>query len=136
LPLRAPALLALAVHRYGRWLKTARLARPAKIPLVVLHLALFEIVRHATGVFLQPWVDVEERVWFGSFAPILIFGGVTIGDRAVVGAGAVVLDDLAGGTTSVGNPARTVSKVGSDDLIYLGEGEPLKTGFDVLSRGG
>jgi serine O-acetyltransferase len=90
LPLRAPAFLALAVHRYGRWLKTARLPRPAKIPLVVLHLALFEIVRHATAVFLQPWVDVEERVWFGSFAPMVIsaerigsgariYGGVTIG---------------------------------------------------------
>jgi serine O-acetyltransferase len=90
LPLRAPAFFALAVHRYGTWLKTARLPRLAKIPLVILHSALGDIARHATGVFLQPWVDVEERVWLGSFGPMVIsaqrigsgariYGGVTIG---------------------------------------------------------
>jgi serine O-acetyltransferase len=105
------------------------------------------------GVVIGENSSIGQMCWIGpartgSAAPILgslvyvgpgakIFGGVTIGDRAVVGAGAVVLDDLEGGTTSVGNPARTISKVGSDDLIYLGEGEPLKTGFAVLpSRGG
>lgn len=73
-----------------------------------------------------------SRVYVGPGAKI--FGGITVGDRAVIGAGAVVLDDLAAGTTSVGNPARTVSRVGSDDLIYLGEGEPVKGGFDVVRR--
>jgi serine O-acetyltransferase len=90
LPLRAPAFLALAVHRYGSWLQAARPPWPAKIPLVVLHRALFEIVRHATGVLLQPWMEIEERVWLASFAPMVIgaericsgariHGGVTLG---------------------------------------------------------
>jgi serine O-acetyltransferase len=37
-----------------------------------------------------------------------ILGGVTIGDHAKIGANAVVLDDVPGGATAVGVPARIV----------------------------
>ena len=47
---------------------------------------------------------VERRASLGSGAVIL--GGVTIGEGALVGAGAVVTKDVAPGTTVVGNPAR------------------------------
>jgi serine acetyltransferase len=84
LPLRAPSLLALAVYRYGRWAQNR--ARPFRL----LQTALSELVRHLTGVFIQSWVEIEEEVWFGSFAPIIlgasrvgrgsfIHGGVTLG---------------------------------------------------------
>ncbi|MGO7428998.1 sugar O-acetyltransferase, partial [Rhizobium ruizarguesonis] len=43
-------------------------------------------------------------VWIGGCA--IILGGVTIGDGAIVGAGAVVTRDVPAGATVVGNPAR------------------------------
>ncbi|MEM6636401.1 MAG: sugar O-acetyltransferase [Pseudomonadota bacterium] len=51
----------------------------------------------------QP-VSIGANVWIGGAA--LILPGVTVGDDAIVGAGAVVTRDVAAGTTVVGNPAR------------------------------
>ena len=47
---------------------------------------------------------VRARASIGSGAVIL--GGVTIGEEATVGAGAVVTSDVAAGAVVVGNPAR------------------------------
>src|SRR5216110_609627 len=49
---------------------------------------------------------VKRGASIGSGATILC--GVTIGERAVVGAGAVVTKDVAAGATVVGNPARQI----------------------------
>ena len=49
---------------------------------------------------------VRRGASIGSGATILC--GVTIGKRAIVGAGAVVTRDVAEGTTVVGNPARVI----------------------------
>ncbi len=49
---------------------------------------------------------VKRGASIGSGATILC--GVTIGERAIVGAGAVVTKDVAPGTTVVGNPARLI----------------------------
>lgn len=42
---------------------------------------------------------------------VTILGGVTIGERAVVGAGSVVTRDVAAGTIVAGNPARVFRKI-------------------------
>ncbi|MEM1429361.1 MAG: sugar O-acetyltransferase [Pseudomonadota bacterium] len=49
-------------------------------------------------------VTVGANVWIGAAA--LILPGVTIGDDAVIGAGAVVTRDVPPGATVAGNPAR------------------------------
>ena len=49
-------------------------------------------------------VTIGRNVWIGALAVIL--PGVTMGDDAIVGAGAIVTRDVAPGTTVVGNPAR------------------------------
>jgi len=49
-------------------------------------------------------VVIEDDAWIGSRAVIL--HGIRVGARAVVGAGAVVTRDVAGGTTVAGVPAR------------------------------
>jgi UDP-2-acetamido-3-amino-2,3-dideoxy-glucuronate N-acetyltransferase len=50
---------------------------------------------------------VKKGASIGSGATLLC--GVTIGERAIVGAGAVVTADVSPGTTVAGNPARTIA---------------------------
>jgi serine O-acetyltransferase len=54
--------------------------------------------------------ELGERVNVGAGAKIL--GAVRIGDDAVIGANAVVLDDVLSRTTVVGIPARRIQKTG------------------------
>lgn len=51
-------------------------------------------------------VRIGDDVWIGSHA--IILPGVTIGDGAIVAAGAVVTRDVEAGTVVAGNPARVV----------------------------
>lgn len=51
-------------------------------------------------------VRIGRNVWIGGGA--LILPGVTVGDDAIVGAGAVVTRDVAPGATVAGNPARPI----------------------------
>lgn len=54
-------------------------------------------------------VVIGEDVWVGNYATIL--KGVTIGDRAIVGARAVVTRDVPADTVVAGNPARVVKRL-------------------------
>ncbi|MEC5197912.1 acetyltransferase-like isoleucine patch superfamily enzyme [Arthrobacter sp. PL16] len=54
-------------------------------------------------------VIIGLGVWLG--ANVTVLPGVTIGDRAVVGAGAVVTKDVAAGAVVVGVPAKQVGTV-------------------------
>ena len=51
-------------------------------------------------------VAIGRHCWIGGGA--IVLPGVTVGDDAVIGAGAVVTRDVAQGATVVGNPAREV----------------------------
>ncbi|KIO38006.1 sugar O-acetyltransferase [Shewanella sp. cp20] len=51
-------------------------------------------------------IQIGERVWIGGGA--IILPGVTIGDEAVIAAGAVVTKDVAPRTLVGGNPARVM----------------------------
>jgi maltose O-acetyltransferase len=59
--------------------------------------------RRAGLEFGRP-VSIGANVWVGGAAVIL--PGVTVGDDAIVGAGAIVTRDVPSGATVVGNPAR------------------------------
>jgi sugar O-acyltransferase (sialic acid O-acetyltransferase NeuD family) len=61
----------------------------------------------SSHVDLTGHVKVGHRVFFGSGARVL--PGVTIGDDATIGAGAVVVRDVPAGVTVFGNPARQVA---------------------------
>lgn len=54
-------------------------------------------------------VTIGEECWIGGH--VTICPGVTIGDRAVIGAGAVVTKDIPADTLAVGNPARVTKKL-------------------------
>ncbi|WP_162602413.1 sugar O-acetyltransferase [Nocardioides daejeonensis] len=54
-------------------------------------------------------ITIGENVWIGGNATVL--PGVTIGDHAVVGAGAVVTRDIPARTVVAGTPARVIRTV-------------------------
>ena len=63
-------------------------------------------VARAAGMEIALPVRIGKDVWIGAAA--LIMPGVTLGDGAIVGAGAVVTRDVENGSTVVGVPARKV----------------------------
>ena len=69
-------------------------------------------------------VVIGDRVWIGYRA--IILPGVTIGEGAVVGAGALVTKDVEPYVIVVGNPAR---KIGERAVEGRGEGDEHQ-GFD------
>lgn len=64
------------------------------------------------GAAVAP-VAIGQDVFIGARAMVL--KGVTIGDGAVIAAGAIVTGDVAAGTVVAGNPARIVSALGDGD---------------------
>jgi maltose O-acetyltransferase len=54
-------------------------------------------------------IDIGSDVWVGGGAMIL--AGVTIGSRAVIGAGSVVTRDLPEGVFAAGNPCRVIREI-------------------------
>lgn len=55
---------------------------------------------------------IKKRASIGSNSTIL--GGITIGENAIVGAGAVVTKDIPSNSIVAGNPARIINKVKLD----------------------
>jgi len=53
-------------------------------------------------------VDIGADVWVGG---AIILPGVSIGARAVIGAGSVVTRDIPAGVPAVGNPCRVVRDI-------------------------
>lgn len=64
------------------------------------------ILRH--NVYGKP-IYVKRGAWIGAGA--IVLPGVTIGENAIVGAGAVVTKDVPDNTIVVGNPARMVRNI-------------------------
>ena len=60
----------------------------------------------------QP-VTVNNDVWIGANACVL--RGVTLGEGAIIGAGAVVTHDIPPFAIAVGNPARVIRELGPDE---------------------
>lgn len=58
--------------------------------------------------FAKP-VAIGSNVWIGGGA--IICPGVSIGDRAVIGAGSVVTRDIPGDVVAAGNPAKIIRKI-------------------------
>jgi maltose O-acetyltransferase len=56
-------------------------------------------------------IAIGDDVWLGGGA--IVLPGVTIADRAVIGAGSVVTKDIRAGVVAVGNPCRAVRELES-----------------------
>ena len=53
-------------------------------------------------------IAIGRNVWIGGAA--ILLPGITVGDDAIIGAGAVLTRDVPPGATVAGNPARPVSR--------------------------
>ena len=65
----------------------------------------------------QDWarpVTIGNNCWIGGNATIL--PGVTIGDNVTIGAGSVVVTDIASNSVAVGNPAKIIKKISNSPL--------------------
>lgn len=63
-------------------------------------------VHISPGANISGTVTLGKRVWIGTGASVK--HGIAIGDDTVVGVGAAVVEDLPGGVTAVGVPARII----------------------------
>ena len=77
---------------------------PAVQLLAVTHPVEPEL--RAQGLEYAEPIAIGDDVWLGGGA--IVLPGVTIGERAVVGAGAVVTRDVPADTVVAGNPARII----------------------------
>jgi maltose O-acetyltransferase len=55
-------------------------------------------------------ISIGERAWLGG--GVIVLPGVTIGRDAVIGAGSVVTRSVASGVVAAGNPCRVISECG------------------------
>jgi len=62
-------------------------------------------------------IKVGNNVWFGDGA--FVAKGVTIGDNAIIGARAVVVDDVPANCVAAGNPAKVVKRLDPDHAIKV-----------------
>jgi len=67
------------------------------------------------GIETSKPITIGNSVWIGAHATVC--GGVTIGDHAVIGAGAVVLHDVPENTIVAGVPAKEIRKITDKDII-------------------
>jgi acetyltransferase-like isoleucine patch superfamily enzyme len=82
----------------------------------------------ANGVYITDadWHGIYDRISFGRTAPVhlkknvwvgdsaIVCKGVTIGQNSVIGAGAIVVDDVPDNCIAVGNPATVVKHLDPD----------------------
>lgn len=66
--------------------------------------------RTCSGKVISEPVKIGDDVWIGRRA--MIMKGVTIGDRAIIGAGAVITHNVPSDSIMAGNPAKIVKYLG------------------------
>ncbi|WP_255402065.1 DapH/DapD/GlmU-related protein [Prevotella sp. tc2-28] len=62
--------------------------------------------RHLTS---KGEIKIGRNVWIGD--KVSIFGGVTIGDNVIIGAGSIVTHDIPSNSMAAGMPARIIKQL-------------------------
>jgi acetyltransferase-like isoleucine patch superfamily enzyme len=82
-------------------------------------------------------IVLEDNAWIGDSA--IVCKGVTIGRNSVIGAGAVVVNDIPANSIAAGNPAKVVKTLDSDrelrrreDLLH--DAQALDASMDGIDR--
>ena len=72
-------------------------------------------LRRQAYQFNRPIV-IADNVWLGS--NVVVFGGVSIGENSVIGAGSIVTKDVPANVVAYGNPCKVIRTV-NDDEFYV-----------------
>ena len=59
--------------------------------------------------FKKGKIVIKDHVWIG--ANVIVFPGVTIGERSIVGAGSIVMNDVPKNVIVAGQPAKVIRKI-------------------------
>ena len=88
-------------------------------PKVQLLTALhpFDAAQRRTGLEAGRPITVGDDCWLGG--GVIVCPGVAIGDRSVIGAGAVVTRDIPADSVAVGNPARVIRTLTRPEIFYF-----------------
>lgn len=68
-----------------------------------------DAVERASGVEFAKPITIGEDVWVGG--SVIICPGVSIGNRAIIGAGSVVTKDIPAGVIAAGNPCKVIREI-------------------------
>jgi len=79
-----PGFRALAVHRFGVWLRLARSGNPVWLLLSWFHRTMFRYIRNHYAIDLHPQATVGRRILLAHPAGIVIHGSAVIGDDCVI----------------------------------------------------
>jgi serine O-acetyltransferase len=133
IPLLPGLLTTVGVYLHRAWLHCeAELGEEVELGYGGLGLAIAPGVRVGRGTFISQHVTLGERpdapgvprlgrnVMVGAGARVL--GPVTVGDDAVIGANAVVLEDVAPGAVVAGIPARELHRPAPTGTRQAGAG--------------
>lgn len=112
-------------HPWERGLSQRRLSLPGPGGItigngvLIGHNVVLATLNHDPAPARRAWLHpapivIGDRVWIGSNATVL--PGVTIGDGAIVAAGAVVTKDVAPNTVVAGVPARLLRPLTEEEL--------------------
>ena len=82
-------------------------------------------------------INIENNVWIGDSA--IVCKGVRIGENSIVGAGAVVVDNIPANCVAAGNPARVVKQLDAGESFttraqFFSEPDKLLRGFDQVDK--
>jgi acetyltransferase-like isoleucine patch superfamily enzyme len=82
-------------------------------------------------------VHIENNVWIGDSA--IVCKGVNIGENSIVGAGAVVVDDIPANCVAAGNPATIVKQLDVAESFttraqFFSEPDKLLRGFEQTDK--
>lgn len=70
-------------------------------------------LRRQAYQFNRPIV-IADNVWLGS--NVVVFGGVSIGENSVIGAGSIVTKDVPANVVAYGNPCKVIRTVNDDEF--------------------
>lgn len=82
-------------------------------------------------------VTINSNVWIGDSA--IVCKGVTIGENTIIGAGAVVVDDIPANCIAAGNPAKVTRRLDPAQRMvtraqFFADPVTLFAGFDAFDR--
>jgi maltose O-acetyltransferase len=89
-------------------------------PRVVVNSGTHEIDMlgaHSAGALTGGEINIQDGAWIGANSTIL--SGVTIGRKAVIGAGSLVCHDIPDFTIAVGNPCRPIKKWDPETKTFM-----------------